>query len=142
MIFLDMEVFRVANSLLTRCYQKPSNAYLYLPFSSAHPPHVWHAFLRGELIRYVKRCSRLHDFVIMKLLFYTRLLRRGYPVSVIRKSFATVSFDMRSSFLEPKVPSALSTTQRIPLVLTYSKQLVDAGIDTIFRDPYLCATNS
>ena len=136
MIFLDMEIFRVADSLLTKCYQKPSNAYLYLPFSSAHPPHVWHAFLRGELIRYVKRCSRRHDFIIMKLLFYTRLLRRGYPVKVIRKSFATVSFESRAAFLVVKPPADLagSQCQRIPLVLTYSKQLTDLGIDSVFRE--------
>ena len=135
MIFLDMEVFRSGGSLLTRCYQKPSNAYLYLPYSSAHPPHVWHAFLRGELIRYVKRCSRARDFLTMKLLFYTRLLRRGYPVAVIRKSFATVSFESRSAFLvvKPSIDSC-SAAHRIPLVLTYSKQLVDTGVDSLFRD--------
>ena len=69
----------------------------------------------------------------MKLLFYTRLLRRGYPVKVIRKSFATVSFDTRDDFLIPKAPPS-TPLQRLPLVLTYSKQIVDAGIDSIFRE--------
>ena len=53
----------------------------------------------------------------MKLLFYSRLLRRGYPVKVIRKSFATVSFETRDDFLIPKAPP-ITPLQRIPLVLT------------------------
>jgi hypothetical protein len=43
MIFLDMIVFkhddfRATGKLDFRCYQKPTNAYLYLPYTSAHPP--------------------------------------------------------------------------------------------------------
>ena len=138
MIFLDMVVFKSDNfnsshRLDFRCYQKPTNAYLYLPYTSAHPPHVWHAFIRGELIRYVKRCSRLRDFVLMKLRFWIRLLNRGYPHAVLRKSFATVSFDSRNEFLLPRAPAQYAPTREtlIPLVLTYSRQLVDNNIHAL-----------
>jgi len=34
-------------------YQKPHDKYLYIPFQSHHRSHVFRAFVRGELIRYV-----------------------------------------------------------------------------------------
>ena len=146
MIFLDMIVFkhsdfRITGQLDFRCYQKPTNAYLYLPYTSAHPPHVWHAFIKGELMRYVKRCSRISDFAIMKMRFWIRLLNRGYPHAVLRKSFSSVSFHARSSYLLEKLPtptpslsSSSSRSQTLPLVLTYSKQLVDNNLHTLFSN--------
>ena len=74
----------------------------------------------------------------MKIRFWIRLLNRGYPHAILRKSFSTVSFHSRDDYLLknptplPVAPSARK--QIIPLVLTYSRQLVDNNIHTLFSN--------
>ena len=130
-IMLDMLVFRQGASLLTKCYQKPLNAYLYLPYNSEHPRHIWFAVIRGELIRYAKRCSLFADFQTMKSLFALRLRRRGYPSKVIRAAYKTVTYSNRAVFLQIKPPA--DTTARVtPFVLTYSAVVFNMGLHRLF----------
>jgi len=131
-IVLDMELFVDDGSILTKCYQKPACNYLYLPYSSDHPSHVWHAFLRGEAIRYVKRCSRRADYDNMITLFVARLQNRGYPQRVIQRSLATVNFKERHSYLTLKPPS--DSQRQLPFVLTYRRSVFDAEIHNLFRE--------
>ena len=143
LVFLDMELFRHSKRLVTRCYQKPTNAYLYLPFRSEHPPHVFVGFIRGELIRYVKRCFLFDDFCTMAALFSTRLRARGYPAAVVRKSYRCVSFRIarREQYLNHSlhVPGTRDgdTThdapRRIALVMDFSSQNMQSGISILFR---------
>ena len=48
--FLDMTVAvdALARTLMVRLYQKPMNAYLYIPYSSEHPRHTWLAMIKNE----------------------------------------------------------------------------------------------
>ena len=98
-VLLGMQLFRQGTQLLFRVYQKPANAYLYVPFRSEHPPHVWFGLIRGELIRYIKRCSLLSDYKVIASLFSSRLRLRGYPFKGIRNAFRTVSYNSRDKFL-------------------------------------------
>ena len=132
-VFLDMTVFVDAHRLVTKCYQKPSNAYLYLPYSSEHPAHVWHAFLRGELIRYVKRCTFFSDYNDMVSLFAGRLRRRGYPQRAMRASFKTVSWALRESYLAIK-PKSDVRPNLMTFVTTYSKRLYDSAVPHAFKE--------
>jgi hypothetical protein len=139
-IFLDMEIFRSADFLTlrkfdVRCYQKPMNAYLYLPYRSEHPVHVWESFIVGELIRYVKRCSRPADFLRMKVLFFSRLLLRGYPGGLLRKCFRRVSHSQREQRLALK-PDVEDGARVLPLVLTFSQRLYKAGVHTAIRKKF------
>ena len=135
-VFLDMEIFRRERQLVTRCYQKASNAYLYLPFSSEHPPHVFIGFIKGELIRYVKRCFLFDDFCIMVSLFSTRLRARGYPAGVVRRAFKLVSFAQRARYLEAPpvtVPVDDNKTRCIALVMKFSRQNVNSMVHQLYR---------
>ena len=132
-VMLDMVIFRSGRQLLTRCYQKPSNAYLYIPYSSEHAPFVWHGLVKGELIRYVKRCSLLKDFRTMKSLFAMRLRRRGFPFKLIRAAYKTVPFKMRSLYLQVK-PSDVTPAMILPFVLTYSRNVFNLDLHRLFRE--------
>jgi hypothetical protein len=92
-VFLDLEIFKGAGwrntSLLdSRCFQKATNRYLYLPFSTETPRHVFMSFITGEIRRYVKRCSLIDDYVHMLELFRARLKLRGYTDSFLSFAFA------------------------------------------------------
>ncbi|KNZ61180.1 reverse transcriptase, partial [Puccinia sorghi] len=94
-------------SIVTSVYQKPSNAYQYIPWSSYHPPKVKLAFVKGELVRYARICSTKAAFCKVSLLFYDRLRARGYPPGWLRTAFRTVHYANRRQLLvdRPKRPS-------------------------------------
>ncbi|KAJ7254842.1 hypothetical protein C8J57DRAFT_949135, partial [Mycena rebaudengoi] len=55
------------------------NAYLYIPWNSCHSLNSKRAWVKGELIRYVRICSRESDFAKIRTDFMVRLRARGYP---------------------------------------------------------------
>ena len=132
-VFLDMFIFVDGCQLLTKCYQKPSNAYLYLPYGSEHPPHVWYAFLRGELIRYVKRCSLFQDFQDIVNLFVTRLTARGYHHRELARAFKTVSFSKRDEYLAEKTKKP-DTRSLMTFVTTFSRLVYNSGLQFAFKE--------
>ena len=80
-------------------YQKPMHAYLYLPFFSFHPASVKTSWLRGELVRYARTNSAVGDFAQLARLFWDRVLQRQYPLRLVRRAFAAVSFADRQTYL-------------------------------------------
>jgi hypothetical protein len=67
--------------LYVTTYQKAMNKYLYLPYPSHHPQHVFSGIIKGELIRYVKTNTYEKDYLKIAKQFKQRLLARGYPKS-------------------------------------------------------------
>jgi hypothetical protein len=100
--FLDLTIYKDGNKIRTKIFQKPLNAYLYLPFSSYHANHVKTGFIRGELIRYVRNCSLEKDFLKIRKDFYVRLLSRGYPSTFLLPIFQNIFFSQRTQFMETK----------------------------------------
>jgi hypothetical protein len=101
-------------SISTEIYQKPLNAYQYIPWRSDHPASVKLAFIKGELLRYVRTSSSRAAFTAIRTLFWERLRARGYPVPVLRSAFATVDYtrDRKGALTDRVRPSA----SRAPLV--------------------------
>lgn len=94
-IFLDLELHKVVLSrdlcqFSFNTYQKPRNAYLYIPFISDHPRANLRAFIKAELIRYNRTNTDLEDILNIRKLFWLRLRCRGYPPQFLTKSFQTV----------------------------------------------------
>jgi len=77
-IDLDIIISNEANKNYTKIYQKPKNAYLYLPPSSFHLKHIFQNTITAELRRYKLKCSLDEDYCIIKIEFYNRLHTRGY----------------------------------------------------------------
>ena len=78
------------------------------------------AFIKGELIRYVKNSSSLKAFVKMKVLFWTRLRRRGYPPKVLQPIFELVQYSRRNVYLVPKFKNMQHRNRALYFHTTYN----------------------
>lgn len=58
------------------------------------------SFITAELTRYIRNCSSIQDYSIVKNLFFTRLRARGYPVNFLLPLFNSVTFRSRSELLD------------------------------------------
>ncbi|XP_059072357.1 uncharacterized protein LOC131873564, partial [Cryptomeria japonica] len=79
--------FSACGVLDTKCYQKPLNAYQYIPYYSWHPPHQKKSFILSELKRYLLRESDPFSFMRLRKQFYSRLRARGYPKKFLLSCF-------------------------------------------------------
>ena len=82
-IFMDIEYFKgprfhATGFLDTRSYQKPKNNYLYIPPFSAHSKVNMQAVILSTLKGYCMFNTSHEDFLALKILYYNRLLDRGY----------------------------------------------------------------
>jgi len=82
-VFLDLNVWRNGTRLCTSLYQKPLCRFLYIVPLSQHQRHVFSNFIVNEVRRYRLACSEDSDFLTCQLKFIGRLIRRGYPTSLI-----------------------------------------------------------
>jgi hypothetical protein len=116
--FLDMEVLRTRNlygwKLSTRLFKKPMNRHLYIPWSSAHPPHVKRGFVKAELTRLAIVCSEIEYFVDARNNFYGNLRRRGYPPQTLEEWFQQVQYNSRPSLLHKQIMKE----EEVPLMLS------------------------
>jgi hypothetical protein len=83
--------------LRTTVYQKPLNSYQYIPWSSYHPSAVKLAFIKGELLRYIRLSTRKSDYLIIRHRLFLRLYARGYPIRWLRKAFQCVNWNESKS---------------------------------------------
>lgn len=111
--FLDVEVsLEVAPGplihspqyeIVTRVFQKALNAYLYIPWNSCHSNDSKRAWVKGELIQYIRISSRIEDFAKIRKEFGIRLHARGYPGRWLENVFEEVSYRMeRPKALQPR----------------------------------------
>ena len=94
--YMDLFVFKGNDFAATgkfsfKTYQKPRNAYLYIPFRSDHPRSNFRAFIKAELLRYNRTNKFSADIQTMRDLFWVRLRRRGYPPWFLRQTFDSVA---------------------------------------------------
>ena len=84
-VFLDLHLSVHNNSLDFHTYQKPQNAYLYIPFPSDHPRSCFRAFIKAELLRFklLEPTAIYHS-----LLTYEICFGHGFAVGVIPRLFS------------------------------------------------------
>jgi hypothetical protein len=100
--FLDVHVsleldprfpaFNPCKRIVTDVYQKALNTYLYIPWNSCHSEESKRAWVKGELIRYVRICSKEPDFAKICLEFDRWLQARGYPGRWLQRVFGEVEY--------------------------------------------------
>jgi hypothetical protein len=105
--FLDTVVFKGPRFSETgifdvRVHQKMINRYLYIPYFSFHTTANKLAWIRAELIRYIRNTSSISDYVEIKKKFFHRLRARGYPIKFLLNIMNTVRYSSRPSFLSEK----------------------------------------
>ena len=104
--FMDLHIykgprFQASGRLDLRVHRKRLNRYLYLPWTSAHPKAQKRAFLKGELIRFIRNSSDFEAYLNDLGLFARALRARGYPSAFIRDCFKTVTYSDRPKYLKP-----------------------------------------
>lgn len=105
--------------LRVRTHQKPLNRYLYMPFTSHHPPAAFLSFINAELIRYAATCSDECWYDSMVAAFTHRLLRRGYPRALIERAQRAVRWaDRRTYILHACAPKP--SKNKLVLALPYA----------------------
>jgi hypothetical protein len=74
--------FQKEGKLDIKTFQKPQNAYMYIPIPSEHPKDMFKSFVTGQVIR----CGFIH----MPKIFISRLLDRCYEPTTLKKWFSEV----------------------------------------------------
>ena len=116
LIMLDADIhkgenFLTSHQLDVRLFEKAMAAHLFIPPASEHPPAVIRASIKGNLIRLVKRSSRLSYFLESRSKFYERLRARYYGHTFLQTEFARVSWCDRRQFLHLN-PAAAQSSKR------------------------------
>ena len=84
--FLDLQLQNVAGHLEWSLYEKPQNAYLYLPRTSCHPEQCFRSLVHGEFARLRRNSLHESDFNSAFSRFSRRLMARGYSTEEIERS--------------------------------------------------------
>jgi hypothetical protein len=146
-IFLDLTIFKgqrfqTKRLLDTKCYQKPMNRYLFMPFNSEHPVACKLSIVHGELRRYIKRSSARDDYIGLAGLLRQRLHLRGFPFWFLAKAFASAPrYEQRSDLLALK-PSSNNDMPAIVFATTFSRQLLNSGLSrAIFKNQHMLGSH-
>ena len=133
--FLDLFLYRdtSSNVLQFSTFQKPLNKYLYIPFESFHPSSNKKAFIKGELMRYVRNGSSFNSFYETREKFRKRLRVRGYPFRFLLSLFREIRYSDRKKWLykKPKNRSSLGRTIVFKTTLNFGHARIKHVICTI-----------
>lgn len=86
-IFLDLRITLIGNTINTTIYEKELNLYLYLPPHSCHPPGMLKGLIFGFAHRAKSLCTNPLDRMPFMKKSYCRLLARGYTPRIIKPIF-------------------------------------------------------
>lgn len=103
------------DKLDTSIFQKPLNKFQYITPKSTHEPHTLSGFIKGELTRYSRLCNNNYSYILVKHLFKSRLLQRGYSHAFLSKIFN------RHYWYHRELPQNITSNQPvIPFVIPYT----------------------
>ncbi len=118
-VFLDVTISKGLNFdkfgvFDVTLYQKPMNAYLYIPVFSYHKRSVYKAYIQAEIRRYTMFCTNEDDLWSIVALFKTRLLDRGYP-EVLVDEIMRVKYVRFDELFPTEVQAAYWKQSNLPL---------------------------
>ena len=85
--FLDLSIRIKQGKIETKTYEKTENLFLYIPYSSAHPPGLLKSLVYGRVGTYWEQNTRESDFGEAVRRLYIRLTDRGYPDEILAPEF-------------------------------------------------------
>lgn len=103
--FLDLIIYKgerfVQSGIFDlRIKEKPFGVNSYLHYQSNHPPNVFGALVKGELIRSVRNNSSIEAHNKRKTNFFKILKERDYPRQLLNKTSYSVDFSNRRTHLK------------------------------------------
>ena len=143
--------FRNDSILDIRTNYKPTETFQCTHFTSCHPPGVKRGFIKGEALRLLRTNSSETMFEDNLSKFKSRLIKRGYPKELIRRTLSDDNFASRQSALLQKNKSCKRV---LPFVTTYQPSVrhlkkilmlnwdlmqTQPLLNTIFRNPAIIA---
>ena len=118
--FLDVTIYKDnLGNLETGLYTKPTDAHLYLHYSSYHPEHQKKSIPYSQAIRLRRICSTQTKFWEAADQLYLNLTQRGYPKRTIRAAINRAFEIDRKSLLTPKQTNK-KQNKIIPFTITYN----------------------
>ena len=133
-VFLDTKVhkgsrFRNSGVLDLETFIKPTETFMYLHRSSAHPKATFRGFIKGEIIRHKRNTSDPHKTKQFISQFKKRLLSRGYSVHEIDSIISEVEKINRQDLLK----DSKITSNRPPSVLVTKYNPAVKKLGTLLR---------
>ena len=100
--FLDVTVYKDQDGKITTgLYTKPTDAHMYLHFTSFHPKHQNTSIPYSQAIRLRRICSTPELFKEATQNLATNLHERGYPRQLIRSAIQKATAKDRESLFQP-----------------------------------------
>jgi len=121
--FLDTVVTLENGKVHTSLYKKPTDKQLYLYKTSNHPPNTKSGLAYGLGLRIKRICDREEDYQKHRGELKQQLRKRGYSSKEIERQLRKVDILDREALLQIQSIKAEEKEQRVPLLITYSKQL-------------------
>ena len=102
--FLDTEVYKGSRFLYEgvldiRTHIKKTETFQYLDRTSAHPTSVFKAFIKGEVIRYIRNTSDTNELEKITESFKDRLMNRNYKEQEIEEIIENIINKNRTELL-------------------------------------------
>ncbi|XP_053394169.1 uncharacterized protein LOC128555550 [Mercenaria mercenaria] len=119
--FLDTWVILENGKVYTSLYKKPTDKQLYLHKSSNHPPNTKSGLAYGLGLRLKRICEKEQDYQKHRTELKQQLRRRGYSGKEVERQLTKVDTLDREDLLQKQTKKGKD--KRVPLVLTYTKQL-------------------
>ena len=82
-IFLDIDIFQVNDSVHTKEHRKETSAESYLYITSAHARHTFAGIVKSQLYRLRRLCSQQTDFELAIDNLQTRCEKSGYDTKMV-----------------------------------------------------------
>jgi hypothetical protein len=117
--FLDVTITKDSNGYLnTTVYTKPTDAHLYLHYSSYHPDHQKNSIPYSQAVRIRRICSDQIAYEECTRKLETNLTARGYPLQLIKKAIKKASALNRDELLLRQNKPIIRKT--IPFTYTFN----------------------
>ena len=119
--FLDVKISKdIHGRLTTSLYTKPTDAHLYLHYSSYHPIQQKKPIQYSQSVRIRRICSTIESYYEATLILKTNLQARGYPIRLIDSAISKAGRLDRTTLLHPQEYPDQQKKDTIPFILTYN----------------------
>ena len=139
--FLDVTIskgrrWQQSGCLLDTClYEKPTNRFTYIPWTSYHSEAARTGYISGEARRYVMLSSSEEDALEAARRFTDRLRARGYPMDTVLKELGKVQYKRRQEYIfsDSRSGQTVDDTRTVPFILPQCPLSLDLGIGDIIK---------
>jgi len=117
--FMDVTVSKDKEGKLhTTLFTKPTDAHLYLHYTSYHPTHQRKSIPYSQAIRIRRICSDMDEFKRCTQQLFENLIARGYPKKLVRQAINKASQTDREILINnTRIRNIIPT---VPLIVTHN----------------------